>query len=149
MKKLYWSAVVYLVLGLVGGLYYRELTKAVEFTGPTELGVVHTHLLVLGMTFFLILIGLERLFGLSRSALFPWFLRTYHAGLVLTAGALAVIGTRTVLGLPSGAALAGVSGLGHILLTVGLALLFGCLRTRLFAPASDNADDAARPAALR
>ncbi|MFC5996732.1 DUF2871 domain-containing protein [Pseudonocardia hispaniensis] len=148
MNKLYWSAVAYLVLGLAGGLYYRELTKAVEFTGATELGVVHTHLLVLGMTFFLILIGLERLFGLSRSALFPWFLRTYHAGLLLTVGALAVIGTRTVLGLPSGAALAGVSGLGHILLTVGLALLFGCLRSRLSTPTPGDAAEA-RPAALR
>lgn len=46
MKKLYYSAVIYTVLGLLAGLFYRELTKAQDFTGDTQLSVLHTHLLL-------------------------------------------------------------------------------------------------------
>ncbi|WP_107462754.1 DUF2871 family protein [Streptomyces sp. 2231.1] len=47
-------------------------------------------------------------------------------------------GTSTVLGRSSGAATAGVAGLGHILLTVGLVLLFITLGKRI--PATRTAD---------
>ena len=33
MKPLYWAAVGYTALGLPSGLFYRELTKAHQFTG--------------------------------------------------------------------------------------------------------------------
>lgn len=134
MKKLYYSALIYMILGLVGGVYYRELTKANEFAGDTELAVVHTHLLVLGMSFFLIVLLLERTLRLSASALFNWFFWLYTAGLVWTVAMMVTIGTKTVLGESTGAALAGMSGLGHILLTVSLVLFFLCLHSRLFSP---------------
>lgn len=132
MKKLYYAAAAYMVLGLAGGLFYREFTKANDFSGDTELAVVHTHLLVLGMTVFLILIVLEATVGLTGSRLFPWFFWIYNAGLVVTVGLMAVIGSMTVLGQPVGAALAGIAGLGHILLTVALVLFFLGLHGRLF-----------------
>lgn len=47
-------------------------------------------------------------------------------------------GTSTVLGRSSGAATAGVAGLGHILLTAGLVLLFITLGKRI--PATRTAD---------
>lgn len=47
MIRLYYSAALYTVLGLAAGLYYRELTKAQDFVGDTQLSVVHTHLLAL------------------------------------------------------------------------------------------------------
>ncbi|NUR96162.1 MAG: DUF2871 family protein, partial [Kribbellaceae bacterium] len=57
MRKIYVAAHVYMILGLISGLYYRELTKAKDFTGDSQLGVVHTHILALGMLFFLIVLA--------------------------------------------------------------------------------------------
>lgn len=138
MKKLYYSALVYMILGLAGGLYYRDLTKLNDFTGETQLAVVHTHLLVLGMVFFLVMVLFERAFQLTASRLFGWFFWTYQAGLILTVGMLTLHGTMTVLGNETGPAIAGIAGLGHILLTVALVLFFLCLRRRLF-PAKGQA----------
>ncbi|MFF3669396.1 DUF2871 domain-containing protein [Microtetraspora malaysiensis] len=142
MKKLYYAALVYMVLGLAGGLYYRDLTKMKNFTGETQLSVVHTHFLVLGMVFFLIMILFERVFALSESRAFTWFFWVYNAGLALTATIMTVHGTMTVLGKETGAAIAGIAGMGHILLTVALVLFFVCLRGRLFPK-----DAAVRPGA--
>ncbi|MGH8882555.1 MAG: DUF2871 family protein, partial [Stackebrandtia sp.] len=33
-----------MVLGLAGGLFYREFTHADDFHGDTQLSIVHTHL---------------------------------------------------------------------------------------------------------
>ncbi|WP_052390073.1 DUF2871 domain-containing protein [Streptomyces sp. NRRL B-24484] len=150
MRRILNTAHIYMILGVVGGLYYRELTKAEDFTGDSQLGVVHTHLLALGMLFFLIVLVLEKQFGLTGSRLFPWFYWIYNAGLALTVGMMTVHGTLTVLGRGSGAAIAGIAGLGHILLTAGLVLLFVCLGKRL--PAGSGSapgsapDTADRPA---
>lgn len=51
MKRLMLASIIYAVLALVGGVFYREFTK---LNGFTILSVVHTHYLILGMVFFLI-----------------------------------------------------------------------------------------------
>ncbi|GAA4528548.1 DUF2871 domain-containing protein [Amycolatopsis samaneae] len=133
MKKLYYSVVVYTALGLIAGLYYRELTKAHDFTGDTQLSVVHTHLLALGTLFFLIVLGLEKLFTLSASRkLFAWFFWLYNVGVLWTVAFLVVHGTLTVLGKQTGAAIAGMAGLGHILLTAGLVVFLILLHRGVF-----------------
>jgi hypothetical protein len=132
MKKLYYAALAYTILGLAGGLFYRTLTHANDFTGFTQLAVVHTHFLVLGMLFFLGAILFEYAFKLSQSKLFNWFFWTYNVGLIWTAGFMTFNGTNTVLGNSVSSAVAGMSGIGHILLTVALILFFLCLRSRLF-----------------
>ena len=72
-----------MIIGLVSGFYYRELTKAHDFTGDTQL-VVHTHTLILGMFMFLILLPLEKVFKLSSYYLFNWFsLYTISVSLLL------------------------------------------------------------------
>ena len=45
VQKLYRAAVLYLVLGLGAGLFYREFTRANDFPEGqfTQLGVTHTH----------------------------------------------------------------------------------------------------------
>ncbi len=60
MRKIYYAANTYMILGLAGGLYYRELTKLNHFTGDGQLGLVHTHLLALGMLFFLVMLHWRR-----------------------------------------------------------------------------------------
>ncbi|MEO8285277.1 MAG: DUF2871 domain-containing protein [Chloroflexota bacterium] len=132
MKKLYYAALLYTILGLAGGLFYREFTHLNNFTGDTQLAVVHTHFLVLGMVFFLGVIVFERVFSLSRSKLFNWFFWTYNVGLIWTGTFLTFNGINTVLGNSVSTAVAGMSGVGHILHTVALVLFFICLRPFLF-----------------
>src|SRR5699024_2331271 len=113
LTTLFWAAAAYMAAGLASGLYYRELTKGNDFTGFTQTSVMHTHLLTLGMLVFLVMMALEKIFMLSRSRAFTVFFWLYNAGLVVTVAMMGVHGTRTVLGLESGPALAGISGLGH------------------------------------
>lgn len=147
MKKLFWAATVYTVLGLAGGLYFRELTKAHNFTGDTELAVVHTHLLTLGTIVFVLLLALERSLQLTtQRKLFAAFFWVYNVGLVITVALMTVIGSRTVLGLSHGPALSGIAGLGHILLTVAFALLLITIGRRVYAFAPSKVADSSNPA---
>ena len=145
MRRLFYAAFASMLAGVASGLFYREFTKLNDFPegAPTQLGLVHTHLLVLGFVVYLIVLLLERAFTLSASRLFGWFFWLYTAGLVLTSAMLLWHGSLTVLGLESSKMIAGIAGLGHMLLTVGMVLLFLALRKRL--PASTRA--AAAPAA--
>lgn len=158
MRKLFLASTVYLALGLASGLFYREFTKLNEFTaadGFTQLSVVHTHVLTLGVIVLLIVLVLEKVFTLSRSRAFSWFFWIYNLGLVVTTAGLMTNGMLTVLGQETSKALAGISGSGHILLTVGLILLFVALGksiTRATATREVNSDantnaTAATPAA--
>ncbi|MFZ1361059.1 MAG: DUF2871 domain-containing protein [Candidatus Saccharimonadales bacterium] len=131
MKKLYYAAVMYAVLGLASGLFYREFTKMSEFSGYSELSVLHTHLLALGMMVMLIILALEKVFGLSKTKWFNLFYWHYNGGLLLTTGMMLVIGLQQVAGNAVTPMLAGMAGLGHILLTVAIAFLFTALGKRL------------------
>ena len=89
MRRLLYAFLTYMIVGLLSGFYYRELTKAYNFTGDTQLSVVHTHTLILGMFMFLILIGLEKVFQLSSYYLFNWFFVIYNIGVLTTIGMMA------------------------------------------------------------
>lgn len=129
VKILVNSAFGYAVAGLASGLYYRELTKAQDFDGPTQLSIVHTHFLVLGVLFLLIVAVFERLLVLSASPLFRWFSGTFHAGLILTVSMQLVHGTMQVFGKEASAAISGIAGIGHVLLTVAFVVFFLVLRS--------------------
>lgn len=138
MRRLFYAAFASMVAGVASGLFYREFTKLNDFPegASTQLGLVHTHLLVLGFVVLLIVLLLEKQFALSQSRLFGWFFWTYLAGLVLTSATMVWHGCLTVLGLESSKMIAGIAGLGHMLLTAGMVLLFVALRKRLIAPAA-------------
>ncbi|MFF2495650.1 DUF2871 domain-containing protein [Agromyces sp. NPDC058064] len=141
MLKLFYAAFAYMIVGVASGLYYRELTKSQGFPEGefTQLGLAHTHLLTLGFIVLLIVLVLEKVFELSQSRLFGWFFWVYNAGVVLTSAMLVWHGTLTVLGEESTAAIAGIAGLGHILVTAGMVLLFLALRRRIVATAAAKA----------
>lgn len=126
MKRYMNVALVYTVLAMVGGVFYREFTKFNGFTAKTTLGVVHTHYFLMGMVFFLLLLLLEKNFFFTGKKT-GRILVVYHIGLNLTAVMFVVRGITQVLGtsLSSGmsAAISGVAGIGHILLGVSLVLL--------------------------
>ena len=126
MKRYVNTALLYAVLAMAGGVFYREFTKYNGFTGKTPLAVVHTHYFLLGMVFFLMLLLLEKNFSFTGAST-GRVLAVYHIGLNLTAVMLVVRGVTQVLGTPlssgASAAISGIAGLGHILLGVGLVLI--------------------------
>ena len=56
MKRYMNASLLYALLAMVGGVFYREFTKFNGFTARTTLGVVHTHYFLLGMVVFLLLL---------------------------------------------------------------------------------------------
>ena len=130
---LFRMAAVWTAVGLASGLAYRELTRTTGFEGFTQLAVVHTHTLVLGTLVVLLLLALQKLYRLADDRRFRWFVWSWNVGLALTAGGMAVKGTLQVIGSTAAdsAALAGISGLGHIVLTAAFVLLFLVLGRRI------------------
>ena len=126
MKRYINAALLYAILAMAGGVFYREFTKLNGFTGKTTLSVVHTHYFLLGLVFFLTLLALEKSFSFTGPKT-GRVLAVYHAGLNLTAVMLVVRGVTQALAfeLSSGmsAAVSGVAGIGHILLGVSMVLL--------------------------
>lgn len=128
MKRFIIAAAAYGAIGLAGGLYYRTLTHQVGFEGGSQLGLVHTHFLMLGMFAFLIFAALEGVLGFVGSRSARWFEVLWHVGLIVTGGMMAVKGTLQVLNVSFfSAALAGISGTGHMVLTAAVVLLFVAL----------------------
>lgn len=126
MKRYMNLALLYAVLAMVGGVFYREFTKFNGFTAKTTLGVVHTHYFLLGMVFFLLLVLLEKNFSFTDVKT-GRILIAYQVGMNLTAVMFVVRGVTQVLGtvLSSGmsAAISGISGIGHVSLGISLVLL--------------------------
>ena len=137
MKRYMDSALLYAVLAMAGGVFYREFTKFNGFAAKTTLSVVHTHYFLLGMVFFLLLLVLEKNLSFTGEKT-GRVLAVYHIGLNLTAVMLVVRGVAQVLGIDlsrgADAAISGMAGIGHILLGVSLVLLL--LQVRRSVPAS-------------
>ena len=128
-KRYFNAAIIYAILAMVGGVFYREFTKYLAFTGKTNLSLVHAHYFVLGMAFFLLLALLEKAFAFSARKGVKGWLAVYHVGLNLTVLCLILRGlaqaTQATLSTGLNASLSGMSGIGHILLGAAmLALLF-------------------------
>ena len=126
--RLLYGAFSYLVFELLGGVFYREFTKAFAFEGVTRLSLLHVHLLVLGfivsIAFFLLLSRIsEEEHPACRRPLLLW-----NAGLLLTITQLFLRGVHDVVGGGYPAfregAFSGIAGIGHILLGTGLVWLF-------------------------
>jgi hypothetical protein len=134
MRKSFIASTVYLALGLIAGVFYREYTKAYNFPegSPTQLSVLHTHLLTLGFLFFLIVLVLDKQFNLSEDSRFKTFFWSYNAGLVITIGIMTWHGILTVQGVTDiSKAIPGIAGLGHVLLGLGLTFFMLTLGSKL------------------
>lgn len=114
MKKVMNSAVVYFILAMVAGVFYREFTKMADFTGQTSLGVLHTHLLILGTGVGLLL---AFVFKKEQPKHFNGLFLAYNVSLsvmictMLMRGIVEVQGV--VLNSALDASLSGVAGLSH------------------------------------
>lgn len=131
MKRYINSALLYAVLAVIGGVFYREFTKFNDFTDRTALGTVHTHYFLLGMIFFLLLLLLAKNFPFDdvktgRILIF------YHIGLNMTVVMLVIRGVSQVRGTKLAysvnEAISGIAGIGHILLGISLICLLVQIR---------------------
>lgn len=135
MKKYIKYAFVFLLLGIVCGVFYREFTKPYGLANEyTTLGLAHTHFLVLGVAF-VMLFGLvtDKLDKHSDKVFRAGFL-TYSVG-VLGAGSMIVVrgildvlvkSEKVVFQVSSGAngTISGISGIFHAALGAGILLIF-------------------------
>lgn len=113
------ASIVYGVLGLIGGVFYREFTT---------LSVFHTRYLMLGMVFFLLLVVVEKNFHFVDNKVLK-YLTFYHIGLNLTVVMLVIRGVVQVFSLDvSSAAISGVAGIGHLILGISMVLVLISIR---------------------
>ncbi|MEG1520390.1 MAG: DUF2871 domain-containing protein [Clostridia bacterium] len=132
MKKLINVSFIYALAAIVSGVFYREFTKFLSFTGKTTLAFTHLHFLVMGFILFLILALFASRSNLLEVKQFKWFFTLYNVALPFMVVMLYVRGILQVLGteLSNGAsfAISGISGIAHILMTISLVLLFIALK---------------------
>ena len=133
MKRYMNMALLYAVLAIAGGVFYREFTKFNGYTAKTTLSVVHTHYFLLGMFFFLILMLVEKVFSFSDQNTGK-ILFAYQFGLNITGlgffmrGMTQVRGTELSRGMD--ASISGIAGIGHIFLGVCIMLLLWKIKRR-------------------
>ena len=99
-----------------GGVFYREFTT---------LSVDHTHYLMVGMVFFLLLVVVEKNFHFVDNKVLKYLL-FYHIGLNLTVVMLTIRGVVQVLSLDVSSAV--LSGIGHLILGISMILVLISIR---------------------
>lgn len=135
MKKLLNLSFLYFVFAMIGGVFYREFTKHMGFTGETTLSLIHVHLLVLGTLFFLLLLLFCKHTQLQENKKFKLFLILYNIGLPLMVIMLTVRGVLQVLQSEItssiNGAISGIAGLSHIIMAVAFLLFFSLLKVEV------------------
>lgn len=121
MTNLINISIVFGILGLISGVFYREFTKFFSYENITSLNFMHFHLIVLGSIFYLVLFAISKNFEDINKIKLPLII--YNVGLAWTVVSFAVRGIYTITSngatLFPDAALSGIAGIGHILLGVG------------------------------
>lgn len=132
MRKHIDIAIAYASAALAFGVYYRELTRIMGFTGITMLSKVHPHLFMLGMAVFLFASLFSERRAIEKTRTYRPFMICYNIGLFLTALMMALRGTLEVTGYTFtkalDASISGIAGIGHILLGAGMILFLAAIR---------------------
>lgn len=130
MKKLINTAFIYALAAMAAGVFYREVTRMLNYTGRTYLSLAHGHLFLLGVLFFLIVALLSKFIDFTETASFRKAFIVYNVGLIWTVALFLVHGWMEVHGMAVGAMIAGIAGLGHILWGIGLVWILNLIRSR-------------------
>lgn len=121
------ASIVYFLLAMIGGVFYREFTKWNGYTAPTTLGVLHVHLLVLGTVVFLLIAVIAKITDLENNSLFKKFFVTYNIALPVMVLMLLARGIVQVLDIEIGkmgnGMLSGFAGLSHISIMIAFIFL--------------------------
>lgn len=123
MKKVMNSALIYFIVAMISGVFYREFTKMADFSGNTTLGVLHTHLLILGTGVALLL---AFVFKKEQPKNFNKLFIAYNITfplMILTMLLRGIVEVKEITLSPAlNASLSGVAGLSHIGMVVCLLL---------------------------
>lgn len=165
MKKLINTSLIYAILAMIMGVFYREFTRILGFTGKTTLSVTHLHLFVMGTVVFLILVLFEKQFNITQNKLFKGFYITYNVGLIFMVAMFTVRGILTVMTIPSvekakiipinelsefvyknglnatdipNDMISGISGIAHIIMGTGIILLLVLIKRSIIQKSSAN-----------
>ncbi len=133
MKRLLNTSMIYLIFALAAGVFYREFTKWNGYTGKTTLGVLHTHLLMLGMFLFLIIaLFCSNSEDWIQDKLFKKFFVLHNIALPFMTCMFLVRGIIQVKNIAVNrsvnAMISGIAGISHILITISLLMLFLSLK---------------------
>ena len=134
MKKLVKTAFIYAIIAMLCGVIYREGSRFLELTEPNTWSFTHTHFFVLGMFFFLIVLILEKEFSLTKDKKFKAFYIIYNIGLIITGIMLWMRGIADITESFYNSydkMISGISGIGHILLGIGIILFFIILNNKI------------------
>lgn len=126
-KKFASLSLIYAIIAMVFGVFYREFTKFNGFEGDTRLSIIHTHYFVLGMLFFLVLMLMEKSFEISSQKNLDRFIFAYNIGINITSAAFLARGLTQVfqseLSKGADASISEVAGIGHIIMGISLILI--------------------------
>ncbi len=134
MKRIMKTSLIYAIIAMLCGVIYREGSRFLELTEPNTWSLTHTHFFVLGMFFFLIVLLLEKEFSLTKDKKFKAFYIVYNIGLILTGIMLWIRGIADIVEdfyIKYDKMISGISGIGHILLGIGIILLFTILTKKV------------------
>ena len=134
MKKLVKTSFIYAIIAMICGVIYREGSRFLELTEPNTWSFTHTHFFVLGMFFFLIVVILEKEFSLTKDKKFKAFYIIYNIGLIITGIMLWMRGIADITESFYNSydkMISGISGIGHILLGIGIILFFIILNNKI------------------
>ena len=131
MKKLFNISLFYIILGLALGVFFREFSKFNSFDGVTTLSAAHTHTLVLGFIFFLLIMLIEKIFTISNNKFFNTWIIIYNIGLIslistLVARGILEILSKDFVGLPH------IAGTAHTILAIALIWFMLILKKEVF-----------------
>ena len=111
MKKLINTAFVYALGAMAAGVFFREVTRMLNYTSRTYLSLAHGHLFLLGTLFFLIVALLSKFIDFAETGSFRKAYLVYNVGLIWTVALFLVHGWMEVQGMEVGAMIAGIAGL--------------------------------------
>lgn len=135
MKKIMNTSLIYFVLAMAGGVFYREFTKWNGYTEPTTLGVLHVHLLVMGTIMFLLIALFAKVTDLEKNSLFKKFFVLYNVALPFMVVMMLIRGIVQVLAIDLGkmgnGMLSGFAGLSHIAMMTALLMFLVAVKKEM------------------
>lgn len=114
----------FLIMGLIGGVFYREFTKFYNYQAENHLSKLHVHVLVLGFLLMMLVYMVSKKYDVKRILGLKKPIYVFVSGFAFTVINMALFGIYEVVSqgkdIVSKPAIEGLSGIGHIVLAMGL-----------------------------
>lgn len=123
-KKLFNQGSILFIVGILAGAFYREFTKFLNFSGPSSMAFVHTHLIATGALVALLFSLFLKVYAIKDTKTLKQSWTLYMIGVIGNASILFLRGLLTILNIEVSRAvsmsISGIAGIIHISLTVGI-----------------------------